>query len=115
MLDIVEILLWVAVPGYQEELRRGHRAAAQAEMLDIANRQQQFFLSNRTYADTATLEANGYSLPNDVAAHYNYAITLGAGVVPSYGMTFTAIGSQAADGNLTINSEGVKTPANKWE
>lgn len=115
VLVIVAVLLLVALPGYQEQVRRGHRAAAQAEMLDIANRQQQFFLSNRTYADYATLVGNGYSLPGDVTAHYTPTIALGAGVVPSYTMTFTAIGSQAADGNLTINSEGVKTPANKWE
>lgn len=113
VLVIVAVLLLVALPGYQEQVRRGHRAAAQAEMLDIANRQQQFFLANRTYADKTTLENNGYSLPDDVAAHYTYAIALGAAVVPSYTVNFTAVGSQAADGNLAINSEGVKT--GKWE
>jgi type IV pilus assembly protein PilE len=40
------------MPSYQEYVKRGHRAAAQSEMMDIANRQQQFFLANRSYATT---------------------------------------------------------------
>ena len=114
VIAIVAILLAVVLPGYQNQVIRGHRSAAKAQMLDIANRQQQFLLANRAYADKTTLEANGYSLPPDVAAKYSYAITLGAGTVPTYSMTFSAIGSQAKDGNLTITSEGVKTPADKW-
>lgn len=112
---ILAILLMVVLPAYQDQVKRGHRAAAKSEMLEIANRQQQFLLANRAYASKTTLEANGYALPADVAAKYSYAITLGVAAVPSYSMTFTAIGSQASDGNLTITSEGVKTPAEKWK
>jgi len=111
---IVGVLLLIALPGYQEHVRRGHRAAAQAEMLDIANRQQQFLLANRTYMDVTTLEANGYTLPGEVSAHYTYAIALGTAVIPSYTMTFTATGNQVKDGNLTIDNAGVKLPTNKW-
>jgi len=111
---ILAILIAIVLPAYQNQIIRGHRAAAKSEMLEIANRQQQFLLANRAYADKTTLEANGYSLPTAVAAHYSYAITLGGGAVPSYSMTFTAIGRQAGDGDLTITNEGVKTPADKW-
>jgi prepilin-type N-terminal cleavage/methylation domain-containing protein len=53
---IVAILAAIAYPSYTQYVIRGHRAAAQAEMMDIANRQQQFFLANRSYAaDLATL------------------------------------------------------------
>ncbi|MDH4041677.1 MAG: prepilin-type N-terminal cleavage/methylation domain-containing protein [Gammaproteobacteria bacterium] len=111
---IVAILIAIVLPAYQNQIIRGHRAAAKSEMLEIANRQQQFLLANRAYADKTTLESNGYSLPTAVAANYTYAIALGGGAVPSYSMTFTAIGRQASDGNLTITNEGVKTPADKW-
>ena len=110
---IVAILLAVALPAYQNQMIRGHRAAAKSEMLDIANRQQQFLLANRSYA--ATVGELNYTLPAEVAAHYTPAIALPVGAAPSYSMTFTAIGRQASDGPLTITSEGAKTPVDKWE
>jgi type IV pilus assembly protein PilE len=113
VIAIVAILLAVALPAYQNQIIRGHRAAAKSEMMEIANRQQQFLLANRNF--TATLsQLGGYALPGDVAAKYTTLVTLGGGAVPSYSMTLTAIGSQTSDGNLTLTSEGVKTPADKW-
>jgi type IV pilus assembly protein PilE len=111
---IIGILAAIAYPSYTQYMIRANRAAAQAEMMDIANRQQQFLLTNRSYADITTLEASGYGLPSEVSSKYSYAIVVGAGTVPSYTLTFTPIGTQASDGNLVINSEGVKTPAEKW-
>ncbi|MFU8763238.1 MAG: type IV pilin protein [Haliea sp.] len=114
VLVILGILVGVALPAYQNQIIRGNRAAAQAVMLDIANRQQQRFLSDRSYANKATLESSGFSLDPDVARNYTYTITLGTGVVPTYVMTFSPTGSQAKDGNLTLNEQGVGTPADKW-
>ncbi|MBT9589599.1 MAG: type IV pilin protein [Thiobacillus sp.] len=111
---IIGILASIAMPAYQEYVKRGNRAAAQAQMMDIANRQQQFLLANRAYASKATLEASGYALPSELVGKYTYDITLGAGTVPSFTIAFTATGSQASDGNLGLNSEGIKTPAAKW-
>jgi type IV pilus assembly protein PilE len=111
---IVGILAAVAYPAYTQYMIRANRAAAQSEMMNIANRQQQFLLVNRSYASKEVLEASGYALPSDVGKKYSYSIAVGAGVVPAYTLTFTPSGAQASDGNLTINSEGVKTPADKW-
>lgn len=111
---IVGILSTIAYPSYVQHTIRANRAAAQTEMMDLANRQQQFLLTNRSFVDKAALEASGYALPKDVASKYNYAIALGGGAVPFYTITFTPTGTQASDGNLTINSDGVKTPADKW-
>ncbi|TXS90015.1 type IV pilin protein [Parahaliea aestuarii] len=111
---IVAILLAVALPSFRNQVIRGHRVDAQGQMMEIANLQQQFLLSDRAYADKATLEASGYALPADVDQHYNYSITLGAGAAPSFTITFTPVGGQAVDGSLTLNSAGVKTPADKW-
>ncbi len=111
---IIGILAAIAYPAYTQYTIRANRTAAQAEMMDIANRQQQFLLTNRSYASKATLEASGYALPSNVSSKYGYAIAVGTGTVPSYTLTFTPTGTQASDGNLAINSEGVKTPAEKW-
>lgn len=113
VIAIVAILVGVALPAYQDHVIRGHRTAAKSEMLEIANRQQQFLLANRAYTSNLS-QLGGYALPTDVAANYSAAVTLGGGAVPSYTLTFTALGRQASDGNLTVNSEGVKTPADKW-
>lgn len=110
----IAILAAIAIPSYQNFIIRSKRSAAQSQMMDVANRQQQFLIANRAYADKATLDASGYALPPEVSSNYSYSITLPAGAVPSFTVTFTPTGSQANDGALTLNSEGVKTPAAKW-
>ena len=109
---IVGILMAIALPTFQNQVIRSKRTAAQAEMLDIANRQQQYLLSNRTYMDKATLEASGYSLDPDVAKNYSYTIALGT---ITYTVTFTPSGAQSKDGPLTLNEQGAGTPASKWD
>lgn len=111
---IVSILTAVALPAYRKHAMRGDRAAAQAQMMDIANREQQFLLANRSYVNKTSLEASGYSLPNEVAAKYTYSISVGTTTVPSFTITFTPKGGQSADGALTLDNQGVKTPADKW-
>ena len=115
---IIGILATIAMPAYQEYVKRGHRAAAQSEMMDIANREQQFLLANRAYADKTTLEGSGYALPSAVGAKYGYAIVVNnAAAPPTFEITFTPSGTQASDKKLVLNSVGLKTrdgdPA-KW-
>lgn len=109
---IVGILASIALPSYRNHVIRGNRAAAQAMMMDLANREQQYMMSNRVYADDADL---AYTLPEEVVDNYTADITVGTDTVPSYLITFTAIGGQAVDGNLTLDSEGTKLPAEKWQ
>lgn len=111
---VIGILAAVAYPSYTRYIIRGNRSAAQAQMLDIANRQQQFLLANRAYATKAALTTSGYSLPTSFSGKYDYSITIGTAAVPSFLITFTPAGVQATDGPLTLNSEGVKTPVEKW-
>ena len=111
---IVAILAGIALPSYQQYVIRANRAAAQSEMFDIANREQQYFLANRVYADTAAL---GYTLSSDVAQRYTQAIAVGTGTLPSFTITLTPIGSQVGDGDLVLTSAGLKTRAGdpaKW-
>ncbi len=114
---IIGILAAIAIPNYSEYVIRANRSAAQSEMMDIANREQQFLLADRAYADKATLVASGYSVPADVAAKYTYTVTPdNTATPPTYIITFTPIvgSSQASDGALTLNSAGAKTPIAKW-
>ena len=111
---IVAILAAVALPSYRQYVIRSKRSAAQAQMMDIANRQQQFLLANRNYADKTALTASGYALPSDVSVNYGYDIVLSTTGAPGFTLTLTPQGGQASDGPLTLDNAGVKTPAGKW-
>lgn len=111
---IVGILAAIAYPSYTSYIKKGVRRSAQAQMLDLANREQQFLLANRVYVPYGTITGSGYVLPADIAGKYAPDITVGASTVPAYTITFRATGSQESDGDLIFNSEGVKAPASKW-
>jgi len=111
---VVAILTAIAYPAYTQFIIRSKRSAAQAQMMDIATRQQQYLMANRGYADKAALTSSGYALPAEVAANYTYDVVADNSAMPKYTITFTPSGSQASDGDLTLTSEGVKLPAKKW-
>ena len=48
---IIGILAMVAIPSYQNSVMRGTRTVAQSALMDLANRQTQFHLNNRTYTE----------------------------------------------------------------
>lgn len=113
---IVAILASIAIPSYRQYVIRGHRTAAQAVMMEIATRQQQYFVANRVYAEGDEDDNDlGFSLPPEVAENYDFDIDLVAGPPPGFAITFDAKDSQASDGDLTLTSEGEKGPAGKWK
>lgn len=112
---IIGILAAIALPSYSQYVIRGHRSAAMAQMMEIANREQQYFQATRAYADKATLTSNGYALPAELGDRYTWDVTVGSGTVPTYTITFTSTGPQASDGNLTLDQAGTKSPAEKWK
>lgn len=112
---IISILAAVAYPSYMEYVRRGNRSAAQTFMMTIANRQEQFLLTNRTYTATIS-DLGGLAQPSETTGRYTFAVTLPTPT--TYTITATAIGNQVPDGNLgdlVLTSAGVKTPAEKWK
>ncbi len=110
---IIAILAAIAYPSYQQYVIRGNRAAAQAQMMDIANREQQFLLANRAYATSAGQLS--YSLPSELSSKYGFTIAAVNGATPpTFTITFTPTGSQLSDGNLTLDNAGNKTPPAKW-
>jgi type IV pilus assembly protein PilE len=111
---IIAILARVAYPSYTSYIKKGVRRSAQAQMLDLANREQQYLLANRAYAEYSTITAAGYTLPTELNGKYTPSIEISTATVPAFTITFTATGRQLDDGDLTFNSNGVKGPADKW-
>lgn len=108
---IVGILAAVAYPAYRESVKKGNRRAAQSVMMEIVNREHQYFVANRVYADEVALN---YTLPPEVTGNYDLAIAVDAGPPPGFTVTMTAKNAQLSDGNLSINGAGVKLPVGKW-
>jgi len=116
---IVAILAAVALPSYQYAIRKGRRANAQTYIMDLAQRQQQYFMDNRAYASSATLLL---AVPSTVSAYYGTPVITTGTIAnasqtspPAFTITATAIGDQVNDAaTLAIDSTGAKTPADKW-
>lgn len=122
VVTIIGIGLMIAIPQYQQYIVRGHRSNAAQFMTDLAQRQEQFLLDRRQYADTtATLN---FAMPNDLANYYQppaicESITCPlawAGARPAFQamlapipgglMTADRIGGVAGSGRLFVNSRG---------
>jgi len=109
---IAAILATIAVPSYREAVRKSDRRAAQSAMMEIASRERQVFVSNRAFQDEIDL---AFTLPAELEGKYTYTITVDNGASPpTFVIDFDAIGVQASDGDLSLDSAGVKTPAEKW-
>ncbi len=119
---IIGILAAIAVPSYNSQLRRGTRSAAQALMMDIANKEQFYLQSQRAFLDCVSpctnLTALGIAaLPQEVSNFYTLDIAKNEAVTPfTFLITATPISGtrQAADGAITLDSTGAKSPAAKW-
>ncbi len=108
---IVAILMAVALPSYRDQVRRSTRAEAQAYLMSVASRQQQFLVDTRAYA--ATLDAVGVPVPSSTASNYTRSMPTPGTAPPSFTVTLTPTGNQASDrcGALSINQAGTKTAA----
>jgi len=106
---IVGILVAIAVPSYQNHLRKGRRAEAQAFITQVAQKQQQYLLDARAYAVGASaLTDLSLTPPTTVSSHYTVTVAAGA-TVPSFTVTATATSSvQSPDGDLTLTHTGEK-------
>lgn len=112
VLVIAAILATIAIPSYRDAVRKSDRRAAQAAMMEIANRERQAFVSNRAFQDEDDL---AFTLPAELEGKYTYTITVdNDDSPPTFVINFDSIGPQAADGDLSLDSAGVKTPAEKW-
>ena len=120
---VIGILAAIAVPSYQSQVRRATRSAAQALMMDIANKEQFYLQSQRIYLDCpspcTSLSAIGVVIPTEVSNFYTLAITKDdTATPPTFLITATpkAGTRQVADGWIALNSTQTKTSQynDKW-
>lgn len=116
ILAVLAILATVAMPLYSDSVRKSGRAAAKGALMDVALRQEQFFLNNRRYSTTLS----GLGLPDpyfinkssDTVASSDagrvYRITLSNASATGFDAVASAVLDQSKDycGNYTLSSAG---------
>ena len=110
---VIGILAAIAQATYTVQVRKGNRAAAEAFLMDVATREQQYFLDVRVYTDIPTL---GMTASQQVNTAYSLTAVPSVGNPPGFSVTAAPKGAQLSDscGTLGITDTGIKTPANCW-
>jgi len=115
---ILGILVAVALPGFNDSTDKGRRSDGQSALLDAASKMEAHFFTNKTY--TTNLTNLGYASSSGVATAESYytlsvtAATASCPIASCYELKATAVGAQADDGDLTLDSIGRKLPVDKW-
>ena len=121
---IVGILAAIAYPSYVDHIKKARRAEAKALLIQIANKQQQYYMDARSYvavADMASLAASPLKVSPEqkVQANYGLVITAPGGNPPTFLATLTPLNGQqmAGDYVFSVNSLGEKTstPDGGWK
>lgn len=111
---IIAILAAIAYPQYTNQVRKSNRAAAQAVLMDIANKEAFYLSSMRAYTTNYSGDL-GVTPPDTVQNNYAIAITTPATTPPTFTITATPTsGIQSPDGSISLASDGTKTPPEKW-
>jgi type IV pilus assembly protein PilE len=112
---IIAILAAIALPSYQDYVRKGRRADAQSFMQEVVARQQHFLLDRRAYGTGITGATSagelGMTIPANVSGFYTVTIaTDNTTAPPSFTLTATPSGNQVYEkcGTLTLDHRGVK-------
>lgn len=108
---VVAILAAVALPAYQDQVRKSRRAQAKADLAEFMQMAERWHTVQNSYA-TFSLPFNKSPREANAPAHYN--LTLGDGAsTTELVITATPQGGQANDkcGTLSLSSRGIKTPA----
>ena len=110
---IVAILTALALPSFQQWVRKANRGDAQALLMNWANNQEIWRAGHNTYADDGDIA---------VPLHGKYEFTIGNVSATTYTLTAMAQGGQAADvekgtscTTLSLTQTGAKTPPVCWQ
>ena len=107
---IVAILTAIAYPLYLHQVVEGRRSGAESVLMDVAQREQQYFLDQRGYTAISPAGNLVITVPDDVSEFYTISVSVQSGPPPSFTATATPIAGtpQAGDYILSIDQTGAK-------
>ncbi|OAI06834.1 pilus assembly protein PilE [Methylomonas methanica] len=123
---IIGILAGIAIPSYQESVRKSRRADVKGVLLGLTNAMERRFTEANSFCDAAaggaavtgcgtatgdTGTPSIYTIPTETASFYTVEIS--AASANSYTLRAVPAGAQASDscGTLLIDNTGSKTVA----
>lgn len=108
---IIGILAAIALPSYNEYIRRGHRAEARGGLLQASQWLERASTATGVYPATAAFPANLKKIPSDRYDISNVTADGGG----SYVLTATPKGAQSNDkcGSYTLSNTGLRGANNK--
>ncbi|MFQ3789943.1 type IV pilin protein [Halomonas sp. A29] len=104
---VIAILASIAVPSYRGYVERATRTDAQSGLMEAAGQLERCYTVNNSYAGCSVIAAS----PDG-----NYAISLSS-TASTYTLTASLNSGRGPDGcagDLTLNHQGVRSPANCW-
>lgn len=104
---VIAILASIAVPSYRGYVERATRTDAHAGLMEAAGQLERCYTVNNSYANCNVITSS----PDG-----NYGITL-ASTASTYTLTATLNSGRGPDGctgALTLNHQGVRSPAGCW-
>jgi len=104
---VIAILASIALPSYQEQIRKSRRAQAKADLVEYAQLAERYFTVNNTYVGF-TLPTN--QSPREAGATARYNLPAPTTTATTFTLTANATGAQASDrcGDLSITNTGQK-------
>ncbi len=117
---IISILAAIAIPSYQSFVLESKRAEGTAALMRIMDMQERYYTNQFPPTYTANLTDLGFAANPTLTESGYYSISAaacGGGITSCVILTATAQAEVAEDGNLTLNSQGVRTRggAAGWE
>lgn len=109
VISIIGVLAGIAYPAYKDYVYESYRSEAKNLLLEVAARQEEYYLNNKSY--TSDLTDLGYGDANSIDTDHNrYEVSVSSASGTAFSLLATAQGDQANDdcGNFTLNNLGVK-------
>ena len=107
---IIGILASVALPAYQDSIKKSKRADAKGALLSLANAMERYFTTNGTYTDADAATIFSDQVPVDGGTAY-YTLSIPDNDGTSYTLRATPTNSMAGDGNMELTSTGIR----RWD
>ena len=109
---VVAILTAIALPSYQQMLRKGNRADAKAVLMETAQFMERFFTTHNTYVGAGVLSGVSPKGATGNDVKYNVGFATGQPTATTYVVRAVPTGSQTGDscGTLTLDNTGAQTP-----
>ena len=114
-LVIAAILMAIAVPAYQAQVRKSRRTEAKTALLDLASREQRYYSVQNAFS--SSFVDLGYATgapPASVtvgSGYYTVTLTTAVANPPGFLLTATATGVQTADttcNSFTVDNTGLQ-------